>query len=170
MQVKEAPMGIKRDLERMALQEQRLRFTHFDNATAWNLGTRLRSRCEELGVPMTIEIRIARETVFFFEMAGTNPSNADWVRRKRNTVELLHISSYAVGRSLELEGISLEQKMGCSVRDYAVHGGGFPIRLSDASCVGVVAVSGAPQRQDHAIVVAALAEMCGVPPAEVSLD
>jgi uncharacterized protein (UPF0303 family) len=168
--MKETPMNIKRDLEGMAVQEQRLRFTHFDNTTAWALGTRLRSRCEGVGVPMTIEIRLARETIFFFAMAGTNPSNADWARRKRNTVELLHISSYAVGRSLELEGISLEQRMGCSVRDYAVHGGGFPIRLSDASCVGVVTVSGAPQREDHAIVVAVLAEMCGVPPAEVSLD
>ncbi|MDM0111227.1 heme-degrading domain-containing protein [Variovorax sp. J22R133] len=162
-------MSIERDLERMALQEQRLRFVQFDNALAWELGTRLRSRCEALGTPMAIEIRLARETVFFFAMPGTNPGNADWARRKRNTVELLHRSSYAVGMSLELEGRSLEQQMGLPARDHAVHGGSFPIRLSDGSCVGAVTVSGAPQREDHNIVVRVLAELCDVPPDEVTL-
>jgi len=50
---------------------------------------------------VTIEIRLARETVFFHAMRGTTPANADWARRKRNTVELLQRSSYAIGRSLE---------------------------------------------------------------------
>jgi uncharacterized protein (UPF0303 family) len=44
-----------------------------------------------------IEIRIAGRTVFCYAMPGTAPTNADWARRKRNTVELLHGSSYGVG-------------------------------------------------------------------------
>ncbi|MEJ8821625.1 heme-degrading domain-containing protein [Variovorax humicola] len=163
-------MNIERDLERMAIQEQRLCFAQFDNAAAWDLGTRLRSRAEVIGIALAIEVRVARETVFFFAMPGTTPANADWARRKRNTVELLHNSSYAVGLSLEGEGMSLEQKMGLPARDFAVHGGAFPIRVGTMGCVGVVTVSGAPQRQDHAVVVAVLAEMCGVPPADVALD
>lgn len=39
-----------------------------------------------------------KETVFFHSMRGTTPANADWVRRKRSTVELLHKSTYAIGR------------------------------------------------------------------------
>src|SRR4030095_10301881 len=167
--MRELRMNIERDLERMAMQERRLCLAHFDNAVAWELGTRLKSRCEAIGVALTIEIRLSRETVFFFAMPGTNPGNADWVRRKRNTVELLQSSSYAVGRSLELEGISLEQKMGLPARGYAVHGGGFPIRVGTACCMGAVTVSGAPQREDHSIVVAVLAEMCGLAPADLAV-
>lgn len=162
-------MGIEQDIERMAEQEKRLCLPHFHHAVAWDLGTRLKSRSEASGLALTIEVRLARETVFFFAMPGTTPGNADWVRRKRNTVELLQSSSYAVGRSLELEGLTLEQRMGASARDYAVHGGGFPIRVSGMGCVGAVTVSGAPQRDDHETVVAVLAEMCGVPLREVAL-
>lgn len=163
-------MGIEQDIERMAEQERRLHFARFDNATAWELGNGLKTLCEARGVALTIEVRLVRETVFYYAMPGTTPDNADWVRRKRNTVELLQRSSYAVGRSLEIEGISLEQKMGAPVRDFATHGGSFPILVDGVGCVGAVTVSGAPQREDHAMVVTVLADMCGVPLAEVTLD
>jgi len=163
-------MGTEQDIERMAEQERRLCFARFDNDTAWELGTRIRTLCESRSLALAIEVRLMRETAFFHTMRGTTPENADWVRRKRNTVELLQHSSYAVGRSLELEGLPLEQKMGLPVRDFATHGGGFPIRVEGVGCIGVVTVSGAPQREDHAIVVAALAGMCGVPLGDVALD
>ncbi len=163
-------MTIERDIERIAEQERRLRFTRFDNATAWELGVRLKAACEARGAALAIEVRLIRETVFFHAMAGTAPQNADWARRKRNTVELLQRSSYAVGRSLEIEGLSLEQKMGLPLRDYATHGGSFPIRVEGVGCVGAVTVSGVPQREDHGLVVACLADLCGVPPNEVALD
>ncbi|MEJ8856293.1 heme-degrading domain-containing protein [Variovorax robiniae] len=163
-------MNIEQDLERMALQEQRLCLSHFDHAMAWDLGTRIKTRSEAMGMALTIEVRVARETVFLFAMPGTTPANADWARRKRNTVELLHQSSYAVGKSLEREGRTLEQKMGLAVRDYAVHGGAFPIRVAGTGCVGVVTVSGAPDREDHAMVVTVLAELCSVPPADLAFD
>ena len=158
------------DIARIASQEQRLRLARVDASTAWTLGTRLKATAEALLLPLAIEIRLARETVFFHAMAGTAPVNADWARRKRNTVELLQRSSYGVGRALELEGSSLEARMGLPTRDYASHGGSFPLRLQDGACIGVVTVSGAPQRQDHALVVEVLAAWCGVPLGEVALD
>jgi uncharacterized protein (UPF0303 family) len=36
-------MGKEQDIERMAEQERRLRFDRFDNATAWELGTRVKA-------------------------------------------------------------------------------------------------------------------------------
>jgi uncharacterized protein (UPF0303 family) len=60
--------------------------------------------------------------------------------------------------------------MGLPLRDYATHGGSFPIRVTGVGGVGAVTVSGIPQREDHALVVACLAEMCGIPLAEVALD
>lgn len=163
-------MRIEDDIKRIQQQEARLRFTRFDNATALALGIRLAALGESREATLTIEIRLVRETVFFYTMPGGTPANADWARRKRNTVELLHRSSYGVGRSLVLEGSSLAEKMGLPARDYAAHGGCFPIWVDAVGCVGTATVSGAPQRVDHELVVAALAELCGVPLCEVALD
>lgn len=135
---------------------------HFNEASAWVLGSRLREMAEARSVAITIEVRLARETVFFCAMPGTSPSNADWARRKRNVVELLHHSSYRVGLDNALNGGTLESKMGLPLRDYADHGGSFPICVEGSGCIGAVTVSGLPQREDHALAVEALAELCGV--------
>jgi uncharacterized protein (UPF0303 family) len=95
-------------------------------------------------------------------MPGASLNNADWARRKRNTVELLHTSSYAVGLAASIKGVSLEQESGQPVRDYATHGGSFPLLLDGLGLVGAVTVSGAPQRVDHSLVVEALAELLGI--------
>lgn len=162
-------MTLEQDISKIAEQEQRLQFTRFDTATAWTVGTRLKALAEARGVAVAIEIRIARETVFFYAMPGTAPTNADWARRKRNTVEMLQHSSYGTGLSLKQGGGSLEANMGLPLRDYASHGGAFPISVQGCGCIGVVTVSGLPQRQDHAMVCEALAELCGVAPAEIAL-
>lgn len=159
---------ITQDLERIVSQEKSLVFSHFDNATAWILGASIHEMCTAKKVSVAIEIRLSCETVFFHAMSGTSPANADWARRKRNTVELLHRSSYGVGLSFQIEGGSLEESMGLPLRDYASHGGSFPIQVIGMGNVGVVTVSGLPQRKDHAIVVMALSQMCGA--AIVELD
>jgi uncharacterized protein (UPF0303 family) len=158
------------DLQRLALQEQLLQLDRFDEATAWELGEHIKRLCEARQVAVTIEVRRAKETLFFYAMAGVVPNNAEWVRRKRNVVELLHRSSYAVGLSNQRDNTSLPQRVGVGLNDYAEHGGSFPIRVRGVGCIGVVTVSGVPQREDHAIVVEALAALCGVPLADVSLD
>jgi uncharacterized protein (UPF0303 family) len=158
------------DIQRITEQERRLQLSGMDLDMAWRLGTRLREIATARQVPLTIEVRLGGETVFFSSMPGTTPANTDWARRKRNTAELMHRSSYGVGRSLERDGKTLEDTMGLPHRDYASHGGSFPLRVHNAGVVGTVTVSGAPQREDHAIVVTVLAELCGVPLAEVELD
>lgn len=163
-------MDIEKDLAKIAQQEQCLRFGAFDEGTAWTLGSLLRTRAMARGAALVIEIRLARETVFFCAMPGSTPANADWARRKRNTVELLQRSSYATGLALLRDQTSLEARMGLATRDYASHGGSFPIFVTGVGCIGAVTVSGLPQRDDHAFVVQALAEMCGVPMAAMALD
>lgn len=167
-------MTLQQDIQRLALQEQLLQFDHFDQTTAWDLGCRLKAICEARAVSLSFEIRLAKETVFYYAMPGTNPSNADWARRKRNLVELVQTSSYAVNRAnarAHAKGdVDTETLMGLPVRDFASHGGSFPIRVRGVGCVGVVTVSGVPQREDHAIVVEALAAMCGVALADVALS
>ena len=162
-------MDIERDLSMIAVQEAKLRFTAFDQDTAWALGTLLRTKALLLGAAVVIEIRLVRETTFFCAMPGTSAVNADWARRKRNTVELLGRSSYAIGLSLMHEQSSLESKMGLPTRDFASHGGSFPIHVQGVGIIGTVTVSGLPQREDHAFVVQALAELCDLPMLDMAL-
>jgi uncharacterized protein (UPF0303 family) len=158
------------DLARIDEQLRRLRFTGFDETDAWELGTELRRRAEDRSVAVTIEIRIAGSTVFMCAMPGTSPANADWARRKRNVVELLHQPSYAVGLEEIRDGRSVLTQMGRPDHEVASHGGSFPIIVDGVGCIGVVTVSGLPQRDDHELVVEALAARCGVDVAEVRLD
>jgi uncharacterized protein (UPF0303 family) len=161
---------LEQDLQRLALQEQVLQLDRFDEGTAWELGTSIKALCEARQVAVTIEVRRAKETLFFYAMQGVVPNNAEWVRRKRNVVELMHRSSYASGLANQKDGSSLSLKTGVPLNDYAEHGGSFPIRVKGVGCIGVATVSGVPQREDHAIVVEALAALCGVPLADVALD
>jgi uncharacterized protein (UPF0303 family) len=162
-------VDLDRDIERIAEQERRLVFDAFDESAAWRLGTRLRELIAARGQACTIEVRLGRETVFLTAMPGTSPANADWARRKRNTAELLQRSSYAVGLEYARGGGSLEGHLGVSLRDFASHGGAVPIRVAGVGAVGVVTVSGLPQREDHEVAVEVLAELTGVPQSDVAL-
>ena len=116
-------MDLAQDIACIAAQEERLVFPQFDQASAWELGTLLQQLAKTRGVAVTIEIRLQRETVFLHAMPGTTPVNADWARRKRNTVDLLQRSSYAIGLELQRDKTSLEQKMGLATRDHTAAGG-----------------------------------------------
>lgn len=162
--------ALDRDLERIAGQERRLRFERFDAGTAWELGAGLKAAAEARAAPVVVDVSLCGQQLFHYAMPGTTPDNADWVRRKRNTVLRFHRSSYAVGLSLQRQGTTLEAKTGAPASDYATHGGGFPILLAGGTCIGAVTVSGLPQREDHALVVAVLAEHLGQPLGELALD
>ncbi|WP_280950282.1 heme-binding protein [Pseudotabrizicola sediminis] len=47
-------------------------------------------------------------------------------------------------------------EQGLPVTDFATHGGSVPVRLRGGRVVAAVTVSGLPQADDHAMVVAAL--------------
>jgi uncharacterized protein (UPF0303 family) len=152
------------DLQRVQEQESRLRFPAFDENTAWQLGVALKARAEALGKAVTIEITLGGATLFFHAMLGTTPANADWVRRKRNLVQFTHTSSYATGLALKRDGMTLESSLALPARDYAAHGGCFPVIVAGCGCVGTITVSGLPQRDDHALVVEVVAAHLGLAP------
>ena len=163
-------MDIERDLARLAEQERILHFSRFDASTAWEIGTRLKAAAEARSAALTIEIRLAGQTLFFYAMAGTAPVHADWARRKRNVVELFHRSSYAIGLALTRDQTTLEAKLGVDAREYAAHGGSCPLQIQGVGCVGAITVSGLPQREDHTLVVTVLAEQLGQPLAMLVLE
>jgi uncharacterized protein (UPF0303 family) len=149
------------DLERIALQERILRFTEFDESVAWELGSRLRKRAEAIAAPIVIDIRSHSHLLFCCALTGSSPDNWEWVRRKSNVVHRFHRPSYAFGLELRAKGATLQGDSGLDAKDYAPHGGSFPIRVEGAGFLGSVTVSGLPQREDHNLVVAALCEFLG---------
>ena len=151
-----------RDVAVLDEQEARLQFGAFDPEMAWQLGSLLRSKLMERGAGGSVEIEVAGHVWFSCVTAGANPGQANWIRRKRNTVHHFARSTYAVGRKLERDGGTLASRHGLSEADYVAHGGGFPIVLAGTGMVGTVVFSGLPQRDDHNLVVEALAEVLGV--------
>lgn len=155
-------MSIRIDLEVIAQQERELQFYLFSAETAWEIGNLLYQEATARKASMSFEIQIAERTLFY-AAAGFPPADQmEWIRRKRNVVTRFGRSSYAVGLELQEQGKTLEQKYGLTVAEYATHGGAFPIVLRGTGCVGSVIASGLPQREDHAIVVDALAAVLGV--------
>ncbi|HTC51375.1 MAG TPA: heme-degrading domain-containing protein [Steroidobacteraceae bacterium] len=162
-------MSIDQDLAALATQEARLQFDSFDAGSAWRLGAQLRAAAEARGAAVTLDIWLGAQQLFLSAMPGTSPDNAEWARRKRNVVLRFHRSSYAVGLELAQRKTTLRERYGLEERDYAAHGGCFPLLLRGTGCVGTIAVSGLPQREDHELIVAALARELGVPAAPLAL-
>jgi uncharacterized protein (UPF0303 family) len=155
-------LALRADIEILAKQEELLRFGAFDAGTAWELGSLMRGRLLALKAGGSVEIELAGQLLFACATPGATPGQADWIRRKRNTVRRFGRSSYAVGRQLELDKQTLESRHGLTLAEFAAHGGGFPIFLRGTGPVGTVIVSGLPQRDDHSLVVAAIAELLGI--------
>src|SRR5262245_17039543 len=160
---KRTPMANGDDLQKLVLQEQRLRFAKFTEETAWEIGTKLRSFAETRKLPIVIDIRLTNRQLFHLALPGCTPDNPEWVRRKSNVVLRYLKSSYRVGRELAAKNDTLAEHRGVSPIDYAPHGGSFPIHVEGAGIIGAITVSGLPQREDHNLVVEALASFLGQP-------
>lgn len=156
-------MSIEKDLTAIAEQERQLVFTQFGAEDAWRLGCWLRARAVEMNAAMTFEIRLAGRLLFLSATEGASAGQLDWIRRKRNVVERFGKSSYAVGLELEKSGLTIEERHGLSLADFAMHGGAVPLRLAGTGMVGTVIASGLDQRADHAMVVEGLSIVMGIP-------
>lgn len=153
-------MSPQNDIERLALQEEQLQFTAFDANTALDVGLRLKMLIEARGKQAAIEVQVAGQRLFFYSMQGATPANANWVRRKCNTVMHFLKSSYAVSQAMQANGFALS-RYGLEGDDYVWAGGGFPIRLRGTGVIGAIAVSGLPEREDHGVIVEVLTSLLG---------
>lgn len=157
------------DLRRIALQEERLVFPRFGQEEAWALGTWLRQAGLARGGVLVVDVSLHRQQMLRLTVGPATPDHDDWVRRKRNTALHFARSSYAIGLSLAQQGTTLEAKSGLPHRDYATHGGAVPLLVKGAGCIGALTVSGLPQREDHALAMAALAHAQGRDISDIAL-
>jgi uncharacterized protein (UPF0303 family) len=149
-------------------QEKALVFSRFDEDTAYTLGQSIRTLAAARKAPVVIDIRTANRRLFFAALPGSAPDNDEWARRKGNMVLRNQCSSLLCGERLQASGQSVGPDMGLDPLDYAAHGGSFPVRVPGVGVVAVITVSGLPSRDDHELIVQALASHLDVQ--NISLD
>lgn len=144
------------DPAELAEQERALVLPGFSNDDAWRLGCLLVDLARERGAAVTVDIRRGGQQLFHCALEGTSPDNDAWLDRKARVVLRYGMSSLAVGERFRAKGTTFEAASHLDLALFAAHGGAFPLRVRDVGVVGVVAVSGLPQTEDHALVVTAL--------------
>jgi uncharacterized protein (UPF0303 family) len=143
-------------LDVLLAQERSLVFAHFDLDTAWSLGSLLRAEALAGDLPVAISIRRNGQTLFHSALPGSSADNDEWLLRKAAVVERYGHSSYYIGCKFRAEGKDFDTDSRLDTARYAAHGGAFPLMLGASGCIGVVAVSGLPQIEDHRFVVTQL--------------
>jgi uncharacterized protein (UPF0303 family) len=103
-----------------------------------------------------VDIRRGDQQLFHCALAGTAADNDAWIERKNRVVRRFGHSSFYVGESLRRDGATIGERFLLDEREYAPHGGAFPVIVRDVGVVGTVTVSGLPQEDDHRLVVEAL--------------
>lgn len=148
-----------RDLPSILAAENSLLFPAFTADTAWSLGSLLRHRLLTFPTPTVISVSLAgsKQPLFYSAVRpGTTPDNVSWVHRKQNTVLRFGVSTWYMHNKFSGDEGAFARKYGLGERagEYAIHGGGVPIRVRGVEgVVAVVVVSGLKQEEDHMIVV-----------------
>ncbi|KAN0060253.1 hypothetical protein ACQY0O_007582 [Thecaphora frezii] len=149
-------------ISQLVAQERALVLPRFDSTIAYQLGSLIRENflatfdASTSGIVISIHL-FTGHTLFACAVGSSpiiGPDNWDWIRRKSNTVKRYGTSSFLAGRRLLQKGRELDY----FGPEYAAHGGAFPILIKglETGPVGVVAVSGLKQEDDHQLVVEAL--------------
>lgn len=161
-------MSVERDIALVKRQEQELVLDAFNEDVAFALGCATRKRANDEGMGIVIDIRTWDRQMFFAATAGTSADNAEWVRRKINTVRRFQRSSYRM--VLERGESPFPPQAGADPADYVIAGGGFPIQVKGAGIIGCLTISGLPGRSDHGVAVSALANHLQRDPTDLALS
>lgn len=151
-------MDVQMILSIIEEQEKLLVFNAFGNHDALLLGTRLAEQVKESERPVAIRIYLGDILVFQYTMQGKEEWHYGWAEKKCQLVKATGRSSYYVMLQHETEG-KWQAFEGDETKAFAC--GGFPIKVEDKGMIGVVAISGLVDPQDHIEVVRALSHILG---------
>ncbi|CAC9895142.1 unnamed protein product [Aureobasidium pullulans] len=146
------------DLSAISQIDTSILFPTFTVPDAWDLGCLLRSRLSTFPSPTVISITLANGTPLFYTAVhpGITPDNSHWVARKSATVLRFGTSTWYMHNKFQGDEKAFAEKYCLQERakEYAIHGGGFPVRVKGVEgVVAVIVVSGLKQQQDHQIIV-----------------
>lgn len=153
-------------LSQLLKEEDVLQFSAFTNETALELGLKLVEAARSAAKGVTIDICRNGQQLFHYALEGTSADNDEWIKRKNRVVNRFGHSSYYMGISYKAKNTTIQDSSLLDPREYAAHGGAFPIIIKEVGVVGTITVSGLPQQEDHQLVVRVLADYLGVSLAE----
>lgn len=107
------------------------------------------------GLPIAVGIVGEAAPLFYCALDGSRAEDSDAIRRRQNTVLRFGLSSLEVGAQFRRAGWSLRSQ-GLSDDDYALDGGGVPLRVAGAGLVGAMTIAGLDSERNHALVVESL--------------
>jgi uncharacterized protein (UPF0303 family) len=162
-------MAVADDIALIKKQEATLVFPAFDEAVAFEIGSAIRKRALAEDLPIIVDIRTFDRPLFYSAMPGSNASNPDWARRKINVVKRFLKSTYRMVLEQQRPDRAFKVGEGLDIADYVLAGGGFPVTVNGAGVIGVIAVSGLPEREDHGVVVDALCAHLGADRKQLAL-
>ena len=162
-------MAAAEDIQKIIDQEQGLVFAAFDEHTAFAIGSAIRERAVREALSLVADVRLWDRPLFYCAMPGTTGDNPHWVRRKANLVQRMHKSTYRIALEMDSPERVFPERRALPTADYAIAGGGFPIRVKGIGVVGAVTVSGLHERDDHEVAVAAICEQLGLDKAAFAL-
>jgi uncharacterized protein (UPF0303 family) len=140
-------------LKQLLQEEQELQFTKFNEDTAWQIGCQLVERSVRENLSVTIDITQGDHQLFHASLRGTSADNDEWIKRKVRLVYRFGHSSFYMGQLLKNKGKPIEEVYLLSEKQYAPHGGCFPVIVKDTGVIGTITVSGLAQEEDHNLVV-----------------
>jgi uncharacterized protein (UPF0303 family) len=108
--------------------------------------------------PICVKIVLGRRTVAMLAQDGTNGDNERFLDLKLNTVFNCGHSSLWWFHHLRGTGRTLAEVNWADPAEVIDMGGGVPLTAHD-QVVGAVAISGLPHEDDHALIIAAAAEV-----------
>lgn len=142
-------------------QEKELRFEHFSNKDALELGRFITDKIYAENMQLAVAIRRLNGTIIYQHLTdGTNHINQNWMERKFNTVSYFEKSSLGAWALEAISGETVEVH-GLAKDKFIFVGGGFPIRLKTGEMVAVLTVSNLYHVDDHKFIVRVLTEYLG---------
>ena len=139
-------------------EEAELVLTALTNKEAVEIGESVIKIAREKNLPIATRVYIGDWIAFHASLPGSDAENDRWMGRKVRTVAAKGHSSMCLRILAEEAGIAEKDwyaQNNFAESDYAIHGGGFPLRVNGVH-VGTVVVSGIPQAEDHLLAVAGL--------------
>lgn len=153
---------IQKIIDTVKKQELELRFDHFSNDDAYELGKHFVKKIKDDGIEMAVQIRKVNGNVLFsYFSEGTNLMNENWMDRKFKTVIMNEKSSYLMWAFNEMGGRGKDTLrdvalQGMDPKEYVLCGGGFPIKLKTGEMVAVLLASNLPHEKDHQFMIEGL--------------
>ena len=156
--IMEEEMELKTLQQQIIKQEELLRFDHFSNEEALEIGMLLIEEAKKRKAAVAIDISVNGYQLFRYGFKGTNSHNDRWLKRKINTVNRMHKSTLHIFTLLQEKGEDLLKDWFLDPMEYACMGGGFPIHINKTGVIGCIEVSGLTHLEDHQMILDVLCE------------